>query len=123
AVVIAAALFGAIWSVEFPTNSPAQVAQYSVAAAPPPPPPPPPPPQAASKVTPGKPVEIPKDVQNLAPTVIPTETKQVETPATTQGADEGVERGVEGGVAGGVVVGVVGGVVTDTQPKIEAPLR
>jgi len=30
---------------------------------------------------------------------------------------------VEGGVLGGVVGGVVGGVITDTAPKIEAPLR
>src|SRR5437870_7515929 len=41
AIVITAIVVGAIWTVEFPTNSPAQVAQYSVAAAPPPPPPPP----------------------------------------------------------------------------------
>src|ERR1051325_7586762 len=39
-IVIAAVVIGAIWTVDFPTNSPAQVAQYSVAAAPPPPPPP-----------------------------------------------------------------------------------
>ena len=41
-IVIVGMIFGAIWNVEFPDNSPAQVAQYSVAAAPPPPPPPPP---------------------------------------------------------------------------------
>ena len=48
-VVIVGMIFGAVWNVEFPENSPAQAAQYSVAAAPPPPPPPPPPepPQAA----------------------------------------------------------------------------
>src|SRR3954465_10215529 len=47
-VVVVAVVVGAIWNVEFPTNSPAQVAQYSVASAPPPPPPPPPPPQPAA---------------------------------------------------------------------------
>ena len=31
-VVIAGMIFGAVWNVEFPENSPAQVAQYSVAA-------------------------------------------------------------------------------------------
>ena len=30
-VVVVAVVVGAIWNVEFPTNSPAQVAQYSVA--------------------------------------------------------------------------------------------
>ena len=123
AIVIGAALFGAVWNVDFPDNSPAQVSQYSVAAAPPPPPPPPPPPKSAAKVTPVKPVEVPKDVQNLAPTVVPDQVKQLETPASVQGADAGVEGGVEGGVAGGVVGGVVGGVITDTAPKVEAPLR
>ena len=123
AIVIGGALFGAVWNVDFPDNSPAQVAQYSVAAAPPPPPPPPPPPKSAPKVTPVKPVEVPKDVQNLAPTVVPDQVKQVETPASVQGADAGVEGGVEGGVAGGVVGGVVGGVITDTAPKVDAPLR
>src|ERR671939_2184142 len=79
-IVITAVVVGAIWTVEFPTNSPAQVAQYSVAAAPPPPPPPPPPPRAAPKVTPVKPVEVPKDIQNMAPTVVPDQVKPVEAP-------------------------------------------
>src|SRR3954451_11306954 len=47
-VVVVAVVVGGVWKVEFPTNSPAQVAQYSVASAPPPPPPPPPPPKAAT---------------------------------------------------------------------------
>ena len=42
-IVILAVIISAIWTVQFPTNSPAQVAQYSIAASPPPPPPPPPP--------------------------------------------------------------------------------
>src|SRR3954465_3002324 len=92
-VVVVAVVVGAVWNVEFPTNSPAQVSQYSVAAAPPPPPPPPPPPKAAPKATPITPAEVPKDVQNLAPTVIPQETKPVETQATVQGDDAGVEGG------------------------------
>src|SRR5712692_5161849 len=75
AVIIVAAIVGAIWNVSFPTNSPAQVAQYSVASAPPPPPPPPPPPKAApTPVTQVKPVEIPKNIQEMAPTTVPQET-------------------------------------------------
>ncbi|HEX3111198.1 MAG TPA: hypothetical protein VHU41_18995, partial [Thermoanaerobaculia bacterium] len=34
AIVVGAVVFGAVWNVSFPANSPAQVAQYSVAAAP-----------------------------------------------------------------------------------------
>ena len=130
-VVIAGVIFGAVWNVEFPENSPAQVAQYSVAAAPPPPPPP-----RASSSTPTqvRTVEVPRDVQNLAPTQVPDEVKPVEAASgpDNAGADDpaGVEGGVEGGVAGGVVGGVVGGVlggiVTDTAPpppKETAPLR
>src|SRR6266508_641462 len=90
-IVIAGTLFGAIWNVDFPNNSPAQVAQYSVAAAPPPPPPPPPPPKAAPKVEPVKPVVVPRDIQDMAPTVVPDQVKPVETPATVQGAEGGVE--------------------------------
>jgi len=36
-IVVAGVVFGTVWNVSFPSNSPAQVAQYSVAAAPPPP--------------------------------------------------------------------------------------
>src|SRR3954471_5574224 len=80
AVVIAGIVFGTVWNVDFPSNSPAQVAQYSVAAAPPPPPPPPPPPKAATvKPVDVKPVEVPKDIQDLAPTVVPDTVKQVPT--------------------------------------------
>ncbi|MGZ5432688.1 MAG: hypothetical protein ACXWH7_07130, partial [Thermoanaerobaculia bacterium] len=61
-VVVAGAIFGAVWNVDFPENSPAQVAQYSVAAAPPPPPPPPPPPARAATTKPVdvKPVDVPR---------------------------------------------------------------
>ena len=34
-IVVAGMIVGAVWNVSFPTNSPAQVAQYSVASAPP----------------------------------------------------------------------------------------
>src|SRR5947209_14121340 len=69
-IVILAIIIGAIWSVSFPTNSPAQVAQYSMAAAPPPPPPPqPPPPKAAQKQV-VKPVEVPKNLHDRAPPVV-----------------------------------------------------
>ena len=84
-VVIAAVLFGAVWNISFPTNSPAQVAQYSVAAAPPPPPPPPPPPKAAT-VTVVKPViEVPKNIQEMAPTTVPEKVQPVATAATNAG--------------------------------------
>ncbi len=120
-VVIAAILFGAVWNISFPVNSPAQVAQYSVAAAPPPPPPPPPPPKAAAtQVTEVKPVEVPKNIQELAPTTVPDTVKAVPTAAS----NAGVEGGVEGGVVGGVVGGVIGGIVTSAPPpRQEAPLR
>src|SRR3954464_4488735 len=69
-VVVVAVVVGAIWNVDFPTNSPAQVAQYSVAAAPPPPPPPPRPPKAATATQVVKPVEVPKNIQEMAPTTV-----------------------------------------------------
>jgi protein TonB len=119
-IVILAVVIGAIWSVSFPTNSPAQVAQYSMAAAPPPPPPPPPPPKASPQPV-VKTVEVPKNIQEMAPTVVPEKVQPMTTPSTS--TSEGVEGGVEGGIAGGVVGGVVGGVITDTAPKIDAPLR
>jgi protein TonB len=123
-VVVVGLVVGAIWTVEFPVNSPAQVAQYSVAAAPPPPPPPPPPPKAATVTQVVKPVEVPKNIQEMAPSVVPEKVQPVATPATTAGVTGGVEGGVEGGVPGGVVGGVIGGVITEAPPpKQDAPLR
>jgi len=112
-VVVVAVVVGAIWNVDFPTNSPAQVAQYSVAAAPPPPPPPPPPPKAATPTQVVKPVEVPKNIQEMAPTTVPEKVQ----PVATQASDAGV--------AGGVVGGVVGGVITEAPPPKapDAPLR
>src|SRR5436309_3834877 len=125
AIVILAVVIGAIWTVDFPTNSPAQVAQYSVASAPPPPPPPPPPPKAATATQGVKPVEVPKTVQEMAPATVPEKVQPVATQASDAGVVGGVEGGVEGGVAGGVVGGVVGGVITEAPPppKPDAPLR
>ena len=122
AVVILAVAIGAIWSVSFPTNSPAQIAQYALAAAPPPPPPTPPPPPKAAPQPVVQHVEVPKNIQEMAPTIVPEKVQPVAAAPSTSTA-EGVEGGVEGGVPGGVVGGVVGGVITDTAPKIEAPLR
>ena len=121
-VIIVAVVVGAIWNVSFPTNSPAQVAQYSMAAAPPPPPP-----KAAPVQTQVKPVEVPKNIQEMAPTQVPEKVQPVAAqPSASAGVTGGVEGGVEGGVVGGVVGGTVGGVITDTAPpppKEQAPLR
>ena len=119
-VVVVAVVVGAIWSVDFPTNSPAQVAQYSVASAPPPPPPPPPPPKAATATQVVKPVEVPKNIQEMAPTTVPEKVQPVATQASDAGVTGGVEGGVEGGVAGGVVGGVAGGVVGGTPGGVPA---
>src|SRR5258708_34946277 len=70
-VVVVGLVVGAIWNVDFPMNSPAQVAQYSVASAPPPPPPPPPPPKAAPATAVVKPEEAPRNIQEMAPTLVP----------------------------------------------------
>src|SRR5437660_8718785 len=123
-VVVVAVVVGAIWNVDFPMNSPAQVAQYSVASAPPPPPPPPPPPKAAA-VQVVKPVEVPKNIQEMAPTTVPEKVQPVATQAADAGVTGGVEGGVEGGVPGGVVGGVIGGVITEAPPPKapDAPLR
>src|SRR5258706_15409989 len=122
-VVVGGLVIGAIWNVDFRMNPPAQAAQYSVASAPPPPPPPPPPPKAAQATQVVKPVEVPKNIQEMAPTLVPEKVQPVAAAPSNAGQVGGVEGGVEGGVAGGVVGGVVGGVITDTAPKIEAPLR
>src|SRR5213596_430354 len=84
-IVITAVVVGAIWTVEFPTNSPAQVAQYSVAAAPPPPPPP-----KAAQVQEVKPVvEVPKNIQEMAPTVVPEKVQPVAAAPSNAGAEGG----------------------------------
>src|SRR5436305_14408000 len=70
-VVVVAVVVGAIWSVDFPTKSPAQVAQYSVAAAPPPPPPPRPPPKAATHTQVITPAEVARNMPVMAPTTAP----------------------------------------------------
>jgi protein TonB len=70
-----------------------------------------------------KTVEVPRNIQEMAPTVVPEKVQPVAPAPSNAGAEGGVVGGVEGGVAGGVVGGVVGGVMTDTAPKIEAPLR
>ena len=122
-VVVVAVVVGAIWSVEFPLNSPAQVAQYSVASAPPPPPPPPPPPKAATPTQVVKPVVVPTN-QETAPTLVPEKVQPVAAAPADAGVPGGVEGGVEGGVPGGVLGGVIGGVITEAPPpKPEAPLR
>src|SRR5947209_17390087 len=90
-IVVVALIIGAIWNVSFPTNSPAQVAQYSVASAPPPPPPPPPaPPKAAVVQQVVKPVEVPKNIQEMAPSTVPEKVQPVATAATNVGVEGGV---------------------------------
>src|ERR1043166_1362363 len=89
-VIVAAVVIGAIWNVSFPTHSPAQVAQYSMAAAPPPPPPPPPPTTVVKPV-----IEVPKNIQEMAPTMVPEKVNPVPQPASQS---TGVVGGVEGGV-------------------------
>jgi periplasmic protein TonB len=126
AIAIGAAVFAAVWEVSFPVNAPAQVAQYSAVATPPPPPPPPPPPAArpAQQAEPTRPVEIPRNVENLAPNVVPEQVPVLQVASSSdEGVEGGVEGGVPGGVVGGVIGGVVGGVITDTTPKDDAPLR
>src|SRR5512140_548421 len=77
-IVIPGIVFGAVWNISFPMNSPAHVAQYSGAASPPPPPPPPRPPSKAAATTQVvKPVEIPKNIQEMAPTSVPDTVKAV----------------------------------------------
>ena len=132
-LVVAAALLGHIWKVEFPAQSPAMYVPYSLAEAPPPPPPPPPPP-APPKATPITQVvqKIEKPEEILAPTVIPDVIQPVTTPVVAEaGVVGGVEGGVPGGVVGGATDGVVGGevggitggtlggIVTDNRVHIE----
>lgn len=124
AIAIGGALFATIWTVDFPMNSPAQVAQYSAVAPPPPPPPPPPAAKraAAEPTEQVKPVEVPKNIQEMAPVEVPESIPDLPVAA---GGDEGVEGGVEGGVPGGVLGGVIGGtiggVITEQAPA--APVR
>jgi protein TonB len=72
-----------------------------------------------------KTVEVPKNIQEMAPTTVPEKVQPVATQATSAGVEGGVDGGVEGGVAGGVVGGVVGGVITEAPPPKppDAPLR
>jgi protein TonB len=65
-------------------------------------------------------VEVPRNIQELAPTQVPEKVQPVAMPSSN-GPDAGVVGGVEGGVAGGVVGGVVGGVMTEAKPDV--PLR
>ncbi len=110
-VVFGAVVFASVWNVEFPINPPAQIAQFLVVA--PPPPPPPPPPRAAPPPE-AKPIEAPKALQEMAPTVV----QNIAEP-TPEGAFEGVEGGVAGGVAGGVVAEPV----VAAPPEPDVPLR
>jgi protein TonB len=114
-VAIGAAVFASVWSVDFPVNPPSQLVQYAVVAPPPPPPPPAPRKAPAAKVeTP----EIPKNVQEMAPTAVP------ETITDSAGVEGGIEGGVEGGEEAGVMGGVVGGMpLQEPSPPEEGPLR
>jgi protein TonB len=112
-VAFGAAVFATVWNVEFPTNPPAQVAQFMVVA--PPPPPPPPPPRAAPPPE-AKPIEAPKAIQEMAPQVV----QDIVEPSP-EGDSEGVEGGVAGGVAGGVVAEPV--VAAPPAPEPDVPLR
>jgi len=112
ALVVGIVVFVNLWAVEFPTNPPAQVAQYAVVAPPPPPPPPPP-----RKAPPQVKVEIPANVQEMTPTAVP---QQVTSMTGVEGGVEGTEDGVEGGVAGGVMGGIV---EAPPEPEPEAPRR
>ena len=72
ALVVGIVVFINLWAIEFPTNPPAQVAQYAVVAPPPPPPPPPP-----RKAPPQVKVEIPANVQEMTPTAVPEAPRRV----------------------------------------------
>jgi surface antigen len=48
-------------------------------------------------------VEVPHNIQELAPTQVPEKVNPVPTPPSNAGVQGGVEGGVEGGVVGGVV--------------------
>jgi protein TonB len=132
AIVVAAAITGAVWNVAFPTQSPRLIRAYSLVTIPdpPPPPPPPPPPQPVQPVVVPK-VKAPPPMQmvhiDVAPTVIPDLVRPVEppppappppvapppptAPVTTAPVTDGVPGGSASGQVGGTKHGTVGGIV------------
>jgi TonB family protein len=131
AIVIAAALIGAVWNVVFPTQSPRVIRAYSLTSIPEPPPPPPPPPPPQPHVAPAAKVNLPPPPLqiahlDLAPTVIPDLVPKVEPPppapppppavpqpisAPVETSTAGASDGVAGGQVGGQKHGTVGGIV------------
>jgi len=113
ALVGLALVASALWTIEFPTQTPPLLALYTLAAEPTPPPPPPPPP-APKRVATQQPVQVVK-MPDVAPTIIPEEipmvvpTSTLPTPVDLGPVAMGVEGGIEGGVEGGVVGGELGG--------------
>lgn len=136
AIVIGAAILGAIWNVVFPAYSPKLIRPYSLVSIPepPPPPPPPPPPQApAPKIAAAPPPPLPVKILEMAPTVIPDIIPQVETAppppaipippppviAAPAAASPGGETGGQiGGQIGGVKHGTPGGLVFAEDGKV-----
>ena len=109
AVIGLAALVAHVWTVQFPSQSPAQVMAFTIAEIPPPPPPPPPPPKAPTQQAPVKVVKI-DPAEIVAPTEIPEEIPQVVPQTIVAEAFDTSPDGVEGGVVGGDPYGVFGGV-------------
>ena len=127
-----------LWTVVFPTQSPAMVASYHIISTPPPPPPPPPPPAVRrAPVVPGA-RAVPVKMPLVAPTIIPDfipevveEAPYVEMPepavASDSGQEGGVEGGIEGGELGGEIGGTIGGLPSLPEPEVievkrDAPL-
>lgn len=127
AAVIAAVLVNMMWTVVFPSHSPALVSAYTLADLPEPPPPPPVPVAPAPKPvaqTNAPPPPPPPQLLEVAPRVIPNMIPRVvaiEVPpappvtntvaAAVDGSPEGVEGGKSGGKIGGQLGGQLGGVV------------
>ena len=115
------AVGASIWTVVFPSNSPAQMVSYMMAGVPPPPPPPPP----AAAPRPAVQQLAPKPAEIVAPTVIPDAIPEpspepvvaevfdeiLPNTSTIRGIVDGVVGGLLAGVPGGELGGVAGGVV------------
>jgi protein TonB len=114
-------LVGSVWTIEFPSQSPSQIASFAIAE--PPPPPPPPPPPAAPKAQPAQTAVVQRLADIVAPTIIPDEIPEVSSlpivaEAPPEAIPDGVEGGVPGGVIGGVIDGVAGGEVGGTKDGV-----
>jgi periplasmic protein TonB len=130
AMIVAAAVTGAVWNVVFPTQSPRVVRAYSLVSVPDPPPPPPPPAPPQPKQPVLLKIKAPPALRmvhlDVAPTIIPDLVPRVEppppepppppapepaAPPVTAGPSVGSADGVPGGQIGGVKHGTPGGIV------------